>query len=266
MMNHILSTGLSRIQCPSCWFVSSDLNLMEITMPCPSCGASGQTRVGYPSLSALRLLDIIQHFYSKASTEHQDNLTRTSEKISERLGRPISPRAAYACWLRINRIYRQTRNYEDALETIKRFFRCDRQNAMDVLQIYMTEGACQPEQTVVPVLAVTLVEILMSALLRDLKVKRQGMGYVDAQRQVVNLRSFNKRFTEFTSITGADLPKTIQNLRSPFWDKWVYVRRKRNNFVHGNAYAIGWETCQRAYDLVMESIGLFAELNNRFVV
>lgn len=266
MMNHILSTSLSRLQCPNCWFVSSDLNLMKITMPCPSCGASGQSRAGYPSLSALRLLDIIQHFYSIASTEHQDNLTRTSEKMSELLGRSISPSAAYACWLRINRIYRQTRDNEDALETIKRFFRCDPLNAMDVFQIYLTERACQPEQTVVPVLTVTLVEILLSALLRDLKVKRQGMGYVDAQRQVENLQSFDERFAEFTCITGADLPKTIQKLKKPFWDKWVYVRRKRNHFVHGNAYAIGWETCQRAYDLVMESIGLFAELNNRFVL
>jgi hypothetical protein len=265
-MNHILSTSLSRLQCPNCWFVSSDLTLMKITMPCPSCGTSGQTRIGYPSLSALRLLDIIQHFYSVASTEHQDDLACTSEKIGRLLGRCISPRAAYTGWRKINRIYRQTRDTEDALETIERFFRCDRQNAMDVLQIYMTERARQPEQTVVPVLTVTLVETLLIALLRDLKVKRQGITYVDARRQVGNLRSFDERFAEFTSITGVDLPTTIQKRRKPFWDKWVYIRRKRNHFVHGNAYAIGWETCQRAYYLVRESIDLFTELNNRFVV
>ena len=167
---------------------------METMTPCPSCGTSGRTRVAYPSLSALRLLDIIHHFYSIASTEHQDDLLCISKRLSELLGRSVSLRAVYTAWLRINRVSRQTRDYEDILETIERFFRCDRKNAEDVLQVYMTERACQPEQTVVPVSTITLVEILLSALLRDLKVKRQGMSHTGARTQVLNLRSFDDLF------------------------------------------------------------------------
>jgi len=261
MDGHRLSSTLGGKQCPDCWFISPSLGLTGVTKPCPSCGATG-SRGGYPAPSASRLLDIIQHFHSVASAEHQDDLSCISEKISDLLGRPISSRAVYTGWLK----HRQITDHEDVLKTIERFFRCNRENAMNAFQVYRTLHACQPEQTVVPVLTVTLVEILLSDLLRDLKVKRQGMSRAVAQTQVSNLRSFDERFAEFASITGADLAKTIQRLKKPFWDKWVYVRRNRNHFVHGNAYAIDWETCKRAYELAIESIDLFAELNNRFVV
>jgi hypothetical protein len=97
-------------------------------------------------------------------------------------------------------------------------------------------------------------------------VKRHGASSADARKEVQGFRTFDERSDAFASMAGTDWPNAVRSVSKPFWDRWIYVRRKRNSFVHGNAYAIGWEACERAYELMKMSVGVFAELNNQCVV
>ena len=105
----------------------------------------------------------------------------------------------------------------------------------------------------------------MNEFLTDLKVKCCGANLKDTLQEIKKIRSFDGKFTLFYKITGEELSKQVQNISKPYWDNWVYVRRKRNDFVHGKSYAIGWEICERAFKLTKDSVSVFSALNNTFV-
>lgn len=266
MERQALSKTLVRLRCQTCRFISPTLDLLETAVSCPSCGTSGEMRLLYPSLSALRLLDFAQHFHDVASGKHEDELVCVSKAIGKILGRLISPKAAYTAWVKINRTHGESRSSTNVVDTVMQFFGCKEPEAMDVLQAYFTSEVYCPEQTVVPILAVTLIEALVDGLLLDLKVKRRGASFAEAQREVRDFRTFDDCSKEFASIAGTNWPTAVQAVNKRFWDRWIYVHRKRNHFIHGNAYALGWETCEPAYELMKMSVGVFASLNNQFVI
>jgi hypothetical protein len=119
--------------------------------------------------------------------------------------------------------------------------------------------------TVVSILAVTLIEVLLVDLLTNLKAKYEQVSISEAREEVEKPKSFEERYNLFLCYTGEDFPKTVQQISKPFWNHWEYVRKKRNIFVHGSPYALGWEVCKRAFKLASESVGIFAKLNNQFL-
>jgi hypothetical protein len=262
----MLSTSLSRFQCPSCRFISKDRTLLNPSERCPSCSTSGVPRRIFPDLSASHLLNMIEHFYSIASQTHHDELFNLTAHINEVLEQSLSERAIYKGWLEINRIFSKNKNYDEVIEHITQFFRCDEAKAMDILHIYMTPKTKSPELTVVPILVVALVEVLLSRFLVALQEKYHHVTIAEARDEVKTLRSFEERYNHFTNTTGIDFRLAIQQTSKSFWSKWEHTRKKRNVFVHGNPYALGWEMCDKSYNIALESIDVFAELNNRFSV
>ena len=266
MKDSQLALRLSLDQCSSCRFVSTEGTLSDTANRCSSCETQIDSLGSYPDLSALMLLSLIDHFYGIAQTQHEDGLSNLASRISAELGRSLSPKAVYQGWVRLNRRYSKDRSSETITDFLITYFRCDLDQAMKVLQIYSTSGFSSPELAVVPVLTVTLVETLLNDLLVHLCVLYQKTSFPDAHNQVRTLRSFDRRYNEFAHLTGNQFNQTVRKLSKPFWDAWVYIRRKRNYFVHGNPYALGWETCERSYKLAELSVGVFARLNNEFVV
>jgi len=260
-----LSPVVSRLRCPACWHVSADDALLRTSIPCPKCGDAGRSRYAYPSLSAGRLLDMIQHFRSIAEQHHEDELTRLAARLTDHLSRPVSITAAYKAYLSMDRAYKTSRDSKVVLQKIQQFYRCDQEAANVVWSIYYSVKLSRPEVTTVPVLAVTLVESLMDTLLLDMKERRLGLLYDQAQKEVNELRSFEERYEAFRQITGSPFNQEVLRLNKPWWDRWIYTRRRRNLFVHGNPFALGWEACRRAFDLTLNSVSVFSALNNRFV-
>jgi hypothetical protein len=260
-----LSTAVSRYQCSNCHFISADRVLSDTSKPCSNCGSSEESRMGYPHVMALRLLNIIQHFYQTASQNHEDDLSNATKKIGALLGRTCTKKAIYQGWLMINRVYK-TNEFDEVLEAIKQFFQCDLNDASNIFQIYISHHAYVPEQIGVPIFSIALIENLFNDLLREMKMKCQGIKPQEAENELESLRSFSDRFEEFARITGRDFSEIVQENNKPFWDKFVHVRKKRNKLIHGNPYAIPWETCEKAYLLAAESVDAFSVLFNRFVV
>lgn len=166
----------------------------------------------------------------------------------------------------MNRAYRTSRDSSVVLHEIQRFYRCDQEAANAVWLIYHSVELSRPEVTIVPVLAVTLVESLMDELLLDMKQRRLSLPHSRARKELNKLRSFEQRYKVFHQITGTPFDQEVRRLNKAWWDRWVYTRRRRNFFVHGNPYALGWEACKRAFDLTLDSVAVFAALHNRFVV
>jgi hypothetical protein len=264
-IDQLLSSIVSQQQCAVCWFVSADDALAKTSTPCPKCGDVGQSRSAYPSGSALKLLNMIQHFRSIAEQHHEDELTRLAAQLSASLSKSVSTKAAYNAYLRMNRADRTSRDNTAVLHEIQKFYRCNQETADAICLIYYSVDLSRPEVTIVPVLAVTLVECLMDELLLDMKGRRQGLPYHRAQKEVNELKSFEQRYEVFCQITGTPFDQEVQRLNKAWWDGWGYTRKRRNLFVHGNPYALGWETCKRAFGLTLNSVSVFAELNNRFV-
>lgn len=259
-----LSRTLSRFHCPVCWSISADSSMLQTNNPCPVCGSKGQVRLSYPSISAKRLIDMIQHFYIIAAHQREDGISKMSNKISEILERPCSNKATYHGLL--NKI-NKTKSFDLALKQVERFFRCDQSKSMSILQAYLSTDFATPDETVViPVLTIMLIETLLNELLKDLKVKRCGVTVKCALKEIEKLRSFYDRFALFFKITGEEWEKQVQEISKPFWDNWEPVRCQRNYFVHGNPYAIGWDTCERAFKLTKDSVSVFSALNNKFII
>ena len=261
-MSMSFSSAWVRPRCPSCRFISKN---DTSTKCCPACGASVRLR-DYPDVPATRLLRMIRYFYDVASRVHEDELSSTVMRISQLLKRPLSEKEVYKGWIEINRTFSKSGSYSGTNDRIKRFFRCDESKAESIFQIYITPESFAPELTVVPILVVTLIEALLNDLLVDLEVKYQQDSILEAREKIRKLQSFDERYDLFESFTGKNFPKIVQQISKPFWDRWKNVRRKRNFFVHGNPYALGWKVCESAFELTLDSIDLFAELNNQFVV
>lgn len=78
--NRTWLSAVTYLECPFCHFLSHDVGLDHITVPCPHCAASGNPRTMFPDLSSQRLLQMVAYFYARACErldDIQNELLRT---------------------------------------------------------------------------------------------------------------------------------------------------------------------------------------------
>jgi hypothetical protein len=134
-----------------------------------------------------------------------------------------------------------------------------------VIHVLLTEPGVRPDHVVVPILTVTLLDVLIDDLLVNLCEVGGGMNRADAQTQVEALRNYDAKKAEFKSRTGHALSAAVGRIDPKLWDRWELVRHRRNTFVHGNPYALGWDLCKDAHEISMLSVSTFSSLTNTFL-
>lgn len=257
---------LCRHRCPVCLAVLTDSAMLRSDQSCPECGAVGQVRQTWPALSIVQLLKIGQHFFGRARAKYLDENQRVAGRLGTVVGRKLSPNAARAAHRAFCSVYRSSSgDYEQVVARLGRFFRCDRSAAVHATSILSSGEFSSPDVIVVPLVAVSALESLLVTLLQHIRV-RGGMSYDDARKAVSQLRSFEQRFDDFAELTGFSFGEECETIKPGYSGRALRVRKERNRFVHGSPYALGWDACQRALQVAIDSIWVFAQLNNRFVV
>jgi hypothetical protein len=168
---------LARLQCTECGFVSSDDGLARVAARCPSCGHSGNSRGTYPTGSGIELLNLIDHFYQITARQHERVWEETAGAISRHVGRQVSRSAAYEGWRRANRAYSGSPDRGPELVALSRMFRCDSETALKILLSYSTDREKEAaELPMVPICTVTLIETMLSWLLRSIEPESCDVG------------------------------------------------------------------------------------------
>jgi hypothetical protein len=213
------------------------------------------------------MINSIEHFYHIAERCYASVWeTTTTTTLSEILGRPVTKARVYRAWRELNRRYTRTAAHTPELLFLKSKFSCDEEVAMRLF-VSLAMGVDEPEEMrIVPILTVTLVETLLNLLLIDIIAKVRNVDRVDATKSVSKLLSFDARYQEFQSLTGVLLASAIEQSHLSFWSDWEYVRQRRNNFVHGRYYALGWLACERSWNVTIRSVPVFSSLHNSYAV
>ena len=208
---------------------------------------------------------MVDDYFQRAKDVHDEVFIAMATKLQSILRRSFSSNAAYVMWTKIGRQYRCSRDQAALISFARSKFRCnsDEEASQVVTACFLASGAAS-DYAIVPVLTVTLVEALIDDLLAELYVKKQAFRWPDARRKAREPRSFAAREKEFEALTGAPWGSTVRATDQRVWDHWLFVRRRRNLFVHGNPYALGWGACEKAYELAQRGVPAFARLTNDF--
>ncbi|HUU49403.1 MAG TPA: hypothetical protein VMW81_00385 [Nitrospinota bacterium] len=262
-------TCLTYTECPKCRYLSNSPDLDCPDIPCPKCSVSGLTRLIFPSLSALELLEMIGYFYSKAC-DRIDNLEEELVKtLQEQLGEKYDSDLAIKTAREIQNLYNKYDDkeleYNKMLEMIK--------ERLSLQTIEEAQKAFVPlfkyddsfeEHKVIVILTCTLLEKMFDDLLIKINISK-GVDWSEAEKKVSQLRNFNKRCKAFEKITGNSLKNAIgQTSMTTFYKDWKDIRDKRNEFIHRRPFAIGKSTAEKAFNLAKNACSLFACLQNHF--
>lgn len=67
--------------------------------------------------------------------------------------------------------------------------------------------------------------------------------------------------------TGIDFKTAVQGIsRAEFLVVWNEVRRRRNDFIHGNPYALRIGVAEKAFDLAVRATNTFALVQNNYAI
>ena len=212
------------------------------------------------------MIKSIEHFYRIADRCHASTWEKTIAALTDVLGKPVTKARAERTWRELSRRYSRTPDHTPELQFLQHDFRCDENVAMQLFVTLLHEIDEPEEMRVVPILTVTLVETLLNLLLIEIILKAGNVDRVEARNSVSKLPSFDARYQQFESLTGVKLSNAIKQSHSSFWSNWEYVRRRRNTFVHGGYYALGWLACERSWKVVNNSVSVFSGLHNAYAL
>ena len=115
------------------------------------------------------------------------------------------------------------------------------------------------------ILAITLFESFFTQLLKDLIMKSRGT-YKLAEDIVDILFSYKAYVDLFNKLTTDSFQKALRDIKidEEYHNKLEVLRKKRNNFIHGNPWAISRVDSRNAFDFALSSVVIFKELNNKY--
>src|SRR6185312_1697955 len=94
-----------------------------------------------------------------------------------------------------------------------------------------------------------------------------GEEYDAVVEKVEGLRSFEARADYFKDLTNESFKAAVDKTKHrSFYEIWDRVRCKRNEFIHGNPYAINAPIAALAVQLSKDAIPMFARLQNIYAV
>jgi hypothetical protein len=201
----------------------------------------------FPDVSAGELLDMIDHYWARASEAVDDSERQLAGALSSATGRDFVPRRAVGVARKVQRTITDSKSRVLTEDLYRRSVEATRQGLAlpaeaDVeaaWRLLVSYSDAQYDHKMVVVLTQTLLEKLLDDLLVTLLVAR-GAEANHAEAQVESLRTVDAQRQLFASTAGIGMLEALSNgSDSWFFPAWEDVRQKRNSFIHGQPFA--WE-------------------------
>jgi len=266
--NSTLAAALSYIKCPNCGFLDREMSL-ELAAPCPNCGSSGTSKGGFPSISAVTIFKMIQHFHSEAITRYEKITDDQLQKAQEFSTSDIDKEKIRDVHVEISRIYNRNRRgggdktYRKMLKIIQTTFMLDEKEARQIFPTLF--GSPQVyEFNIVVILTCTSLEVLLEELLTEM-LRSEGSSTKVINAVLDKVRYLDPRFGLFRKLAGRKFSSPLGETEfKDFYKDWKVLRDRRNIFLHGNPFAIGKEHADKAFELAINTFSAFAFMHNKF--
>lgn len=260
--NSTLVAALSYIKCPNCGFLDGKMSL-KLADPCPNCGSSGTSKGGFPSISAVTVFRMIQHFYSEGITRTDDQL----QKVQEFSTSGVDKEKIRGIYKKISRLYNQEgggdESFRKMLEIIQERLIVDERKARNIFPMILAPPKVY-EYDVVVILTCTFLEALFDELLTEL-LRNEGSSARAISAVLDEVRYLGTRFGLFKKLTETKFSSALEETEFKDFPKdWEVLRDRRNKFLHGNPFAIGKEHADKAWELAVNSFSVFASMYNKF--
>lgn len=262
--------------CSYCNYVFEESNaLASPKITCPKCERTDFPAL-YPDPTNLRLLDIVGYF-DKLATDQAAPLPETLvSAVQEEVGRSFSSKQLVQLSQQLEQLWnRRAQNQmapsiEDLVQrTRKALNLATDDEAQRVWPRVIGFSGTVNEHIAATIMACTFLEAMFDRLLERIGTASVTTGeeYDAVLEKVENLRSFETRTDYFKSLANQSFRAAMDGTpyRS-FYDSWDRVRRARNDFVHGNPYAIKAPIAVLAVQLARDAIPVFARLQNTYAI
>ena len=249
------------LKCPHCFMILSDLSLTEIKKKCPNCGKVGPREI-FPRVSQIKIIEMIQSTIQNAELKYDkqiENLVIKMKVYTQELNTKES----------IESLLSETKDWGGAFDEQIRYFRekyeLSEEKAVKMVVDLTLSTQVTLEHKYTVILAITLFESFFSQLLKDLIIKNEGT-YKLAEDIVDILFSYKAYLDLFSKLTKDSFEKALGNVKTDkdYYKKLEVLKRERNNFVHGDPWAISRADACNAFDFALSSVRVFKELNNKY--
>jgi len=264
--NDTLAAALSYIKCPNCGFLDREMSL-KLAAPCPNCGSSGTSKGGFPSISAITIFRMIQHFYSEAIMKYEKITDNQLQKVLEFSTSGVDKEKIRHVHVETSRIYNRCgggdKAYRKMLKTIQTTFLLDEKGARQIFPTLF--GSPQVyEFNIVVLLTCTSLEVLLEELLTEM-LRSEGSSTKVINAVLDKVRYLDPRFGLFRKLAGRKFPTVLGETEfKDFCKDWKILRDRRNKFLHGNPFTIGKEHADKAFELAINTFSAFAFMHNKF--
>ena len=250
-------------ECPECSFVRSDFD----GPPCPNCGAREDVGNVFPRGTCVRRLEVVARHYVAASS---DVKAAKAELLSQIRGLGITCdhswaeaevrklQAMYGTYLK------SRKGYTEYLEELGKRTSLKKPGLTRLFCILSNYKDTSPQHSDVVTSSASLFEELLREFLVQLLTAR-GESYAKARKDVPRPR--HAREMLFNKLTGVSLGKAVSEYGvSNLYESWQQLAERRNEYLHGTAWAVSANAAERAFNAAKVAFGLFAFLHNRFCV
>jgi len=273
--NPSVPSDLTLGKCRTCGHLSGLRESHRRGARCSKCNRKGVSSY-FPGSLKVELLRMIFYFYKNTYAREDDLKENLVSDIHEEVSKTLDHEEAIKLANDSRKMFDEFGDEQDCLERIYNFLRnrLSLDASMEVRKLnskllYYSDSANHifEEHRGVVIITCILLETLLRDLLTNILVKN-GIKVEEVKDICDDIRSFDKRKKEFKKLTGIPLKEAMnQCFDSNFYDNWVEVRKKRNDFLHKGEYRIITPaTAEMAFNLAKNSFSVFANLHNRFCV
>jgi hypothetical protein len=258
-------------ECPFCGFLSGDLELVRVSVPCPKCELSGSARLIFPDISCIRWLEMIGDSYVTAYARTSEKQAELAEQIRSDLKRSCDAEWVAAALKKVRKLRRKspgsTEEYNRFLETLQKRLSLDtREEGQRIYPYLASFEEPSNEHCNLVVSTESLYRKLLSGLIIRLLVSG-GMAYVEARKKART----EWRYAELVRLFEKQAHITLREAVMGFgvrglYDRWRHISTLRNRYSHESPLSVNSEVAEKAFDLAKNAFGLFAFLQNTYCV
>ena len=264
-------------ECPLCGYISNDSQLENSNILCSNCKKPANLKdstgcqIIFPHLGAMSLLKMIEYFYTSWKEQREEKEESLIQEIERDCKVRIKQKEVVSISQEIEKVYREKgdidSSYQETIDIVQRKINKDirRNDAEEILmKIWRYLIMKIHEKNTIPILSCTLLEVLSDDFLTEFSFCK-NTPYKIARKKVEQLNSINRKFEFFKKLTGKEFSAVLESLGfKDFLEKWDYIRKDiRNKFVH-EGKEIKDEDAEKAYNLAIGSVRVFADLHNKF--
>lgn len=255
--------ALTLLQCAKCNYISSDRGLTKHEEKCPNCDDNKSSRGIYPSLSAIKLIEMVGYFYKDAI----DRKDEAEEGLIQRVYKATNNKYEKNTLLKLtkdlksmyNALRSGDKSFEDMCKKIEDTLLLTDATAKAVFPILIGNPDTYEEHKAMVILACTFMDEMYGSLITELS-RTKNPEIKIRNGKTGDIKDKDKKFKQITGVTFVEALQEIGE--EDFHYIWDKVRKERNSFIHKSPYAISRETAEQSFDLIKRAIGVFSQLIN----